>query len=406
MPHSYLSRLRLLSTLAALDLWHDRKVSLCIIASLVAVIAPLLLLFGLKYGVVSQLNAELLSDPRNLEVRMSGNHNLDSDWFARWQAMPEVGFVMPLTRSLNTQADLLRDAQHFVAGIELIPSGPGDPLLAGLPAPAANELLLSASAAERLQVQAGDTLKLVVLRKLHGQNQRASADVTVAGILPASAFARPGAFLTLDLLVATEDYRDGFAVAQLGVNAGVPAPPRNRYARARLYAKELEQVAPLARRLAAEHIDNSTRAREIEAVQAITRVLGLIFAVIAWTATLGAVAALAGALLAGIERKRKELALLRLLGFGRNAIAGHVMIQALLLALLAFASAYALYAIGSEVFNRALGANLADNGFVCDLTPLHRLLAFTGTVLLAVSVASLGGWRATRIQPAESLRAI
>jgi len=399
-------RLRLLATLAALDLWHDRKVSFCMMASLVAVIAPLLLLFGLKYGVVSQLNADLLSDARNLEVRMSGNHDLDTDWFARWQAMPETAFVMPLTRSLNTQADLLRDTQHFVAGVELIPSGPGDPLLAGLPPPAANALLLSASAADRLQAQPGDTLKLIVLRKLNGRNQRGETEVKVTAVLPASAFARPAALLTLDLLVATEDFRDGFAVPLLGASDGESAPVRTRYARARLYARELPQVALLAARLAAEHIDSNTRAHEIESVQAISRVLDLIFAVIAWTAVLGAVAALAGALLAGIERKRKELALLRLIGFGRGAIAGHVVIQAALLALLAFVPAYTLYWIGSNVFNSALGANLAENGFVCHLTPLHLLLAFIGTVLLAIGVAGLGGWRATRIEPAESLRGI
>ena len=58
-------RLGLLSQLSLADLWHDRKVTLCMAASLVAVIAPLLLLFGLKHGVVSQLQEELLSDPRN-----------------------------------------------------------------------------------------------------------------------------------------------------------------------------------------------------------------------------------------------------------------------------------------------------------------------------------------------------
>ena len=50
----------LLAALAIRDLWHDRQVSLCIVAALVAVIAPLLLLFGLKHGVVSQLRGELL----------------------------------------------------------------------------------------------------------------------------------------------------------------------------------------------------------------------------------------------------------------------------------------------------------------------------------------------------------
>ena len=51
MPPDARSRWRLLIELASRDLWFDRMVSLCIMASLIAVIAPLLLLFGLKYGV-------------------------------------------------------------------------------------------------------------------------------------------------------------------------------------------------------------------------------------------------------------------------------------------------------------------------------------------------------------------
>lgn len=390
--------------LAVADLWHDRKVSFCVVASLVAVIAPLLLLFGLKYGVVSQLNDELLSDPRNLELRPSGNHNLPLDWFARWQAMPEVAFVMPLTRSLNSEASLLKDNLHFLADVELIPSGAGDPLLSGLTPPCAGELLLSASAASRLQVQTGDKLRLVVQRQYQGQHQRGQTEVKVAGILPASAFGRPAALLTLDLLVATEDFRDGFAAPLLGINQGEMAPPRTHYARARLYAKALPQVAELAERLAAEHIDSQMRGAEIESVQAISRVLGLIFAVIGAAAVLGAVAALGGALLASIERKRREWALLRLMGFDRCAIAALVVIQATLLALLAFALALPLYAFGSAVFNSALGANLDQSGFVCRLTAQHLLLALACTLLLSALVAVMGGWRATRIEAAESLR--
>jgi len=400
MPTSF----RLLALLAALDLWHERRVSFCIVASLVAVIAPLLLLFGLKYGVVSQLNQELLSDPRNLEVRLSGNHNLPLDWFSRWQSMEEVAFVMPLTRTLNTEASLLKDSQQFLANVELIPSGPGDPLLAGLAAPQTGELLLSGSAASRLQVQVGDALKLVVQRQLNGKNQRGQMEVRVIGILPASAFARPAALLDLATLVAAEDFRDGFAAPLLGVSEGQAAAPRSHYARARLYAKRLDDVALLSKQLADEHIESQTRASEIESVQAISRVLGLIFAVIAWTAVLGAAFALGGALLASIERKRRELALLRLMGFSRSSLALLVLLQALWLALLAFVLAYVLYFLGSTLFNRVLGANLGSTGFICRLTAQHLVLAFICTLLLATLVAVIGGWRATEIEPAESLR--
>lgn len=276
-------RLRLLIELAARDLWHDRKVSLCIVASLVAVIAPLLLLFGLKHGVVSQLNDELLSDPRNLEVRMLGNYDLAGGWFERLRAQPGVGFVIPLTRSLNTQADLQRDSQHFVANAEVIPTASGDPLIAALPSPATLEqVLLSASAASRLGVQVGDTLRLLVLRKLDGSNERGELTVTVGGVLENSAFTRPAVLVHLDLLVAMENFRDGYAVPMFGFLTGEVAPVRERYARARIYARGLDDVASIASWLDGERIESSTRAREIESVKAISHVLGLIFAVIAW----------------------------------------------------------------------------------------------------------------------------
>jgi len=397
-------RLLLIAQLAARELWHDRKVSLCIIASLVAVIAPLLLLFGLKYGVISQLNAELLGDPRNLEIRMQGNHDLGPEWFADIRVRPGVGFVMPLTRSLNTQADLMRDNRRFVSNVELIPSGAGDPLLDALPPPNGQDVLLSASAASRLGVEVSDTLRLVVLRKLNGRNQRGECEVRVAAILPASRFPRPALLLTLDLLVAVEDFRDGFAVPVLGFGEGQPPPPRTRHARARIYSHDLDHVADIAAGLERQQIQTITRSTEIEAVKAITQVLDLIFAVIAWTALVGCIASLAGSLLANIDRKRKDLALLRLMGFGRWAIAGYLMLQAVLLSALAFALGAGLYLIGSRVFNTALGANLADNGFVCRLEPVHLLLAFASALLISMTVAATGGLRALRIEPAESLR--
>ncbi|MDV7213315.1 ABC transporter permease [Azotobacter beijerinckii] len=396
---------RLLAGLATRDLWHDRKVSLCIVASLVAVIAPLLLLFGLKHGVVSQLRGELLDDPRNLEIRLLGNHDLDRAWFARLAAQPGVGFVMPLTRSLNAQADLMVDNQRFVADAEVIPSGPGDPLLgAQLAPPDGDRVLLSASAARKLEASGGERLRLVVLRKLDGNSERGQREVTVAGVLPETAFPRPALLVSLDLLVAMEDFRDGFAVPALGFASGRPAPPRERYARARVYASSLDAVAPVAGWLEGERIETSTRLREIESVKAVDRVLGLIFAVIAWTAAIGCVASLAGAFLANIDRKRKDLALLRLLGFRRAAVGAYVVVQAVLLTCLAFGVGYAAYLAGSTVFNRALGANLAADAFVCRLENLHILLAFASALLIASLVAALGGYRAIHIQPAESLR--
>ncbi|MEX5451729.1 ABC transporter permease, partial [Stutzerimonas stutzeri] len=147
----WLDRFALLGRLALNDLWHDRKVSLCVAASLVAVIAPLLLLFGLKHGVVNQLQDDLLRDPRNLEIRLLSSGNYDTAWLTQLQQRPETGFAIGQTRSLNTQADLLGPNRRFVENAEIIPTQAGDPLLdTPLSALRGNQVILSARAAERL----------------------------------------------------------------------------------------------------------------------------------------------------------------------------------------------------------------------------------------------------------------
>lgn len=418
MTHEVRPRLRLLLELAGRDLWFDRNVSLCIIASLIAVIAPLLLLFGLKHGVVSQLRDNLLSDPRNLEIKMLGNGDFDQRWIDTLAAQPNTGFVAPLTRSLNTQADLVRDAQRFATDSEIIPSGLGDPLLQGAsiatgastqiaPPQQMTEVVLSANAAKKLQVSPGDNVRLVVQRKLDGVDERGQLTVTVIGVLPESRFARPAALVTLDLLIAMENFRDGLKVPVFGNDTGLEiTATRQRFARARIYAKSLESVAPLADWLQERNIEVTTRAHEIESVQAIDRVLTLIFSVIAWTAMLGCIASLIGAFLANIDRKRKDLALLRLLGFRRGAVAAYIMAQASLLTGIAFFAGYATYLVGRRVFNQALGANLAEGAFVCHLENSHIALAFVSALFIASLVSGIGGLRAIQIQPAESLRDI
>ena len=74
-----LQHIGLIWGLALKDLWNDKFVSLCVVASLVAVIAPLMLLFGLKNGVVTQLRQELLSNPEIRAVKIVGNHRLTRD---------------------------------------------------------------------------------------------------------------------------------------------------------------------------------------------------------------------------------------------------------------------------------------------------------------------------------------
>lgn len=401
-------RFRLLASLALKDLWHDRKVSMCIAAALVAVIAPLLLLFGLKHGVVSQLQSELLNDPRNLEIRMISSGRYDAEWLEVLRNRSEVGFAIGMTRSLNTQADLVLDRRHFVDNAEIIPTAEGDPLLASLSLSQplqGSAVVLSESAARRLNVGVDEELSLFVSRRLDGRAERGQQSVIVKGILPADVFPRPAAFVALPLLIALEDFRDGYRIDSLGVETGEQRGEREtHFSRARLYAADMDQVAELEQWLNAQHIDTASRLAEIENVKAINHVLGLVFGVIASTALVGCLASMLGAFLANIDRKRKDLAVLRLLGFNRPAIAGYIVLQASTLTLAAYGVGLALYGLGSQIFNQALAMSSTTGSVVCRITFMHGVIALLLALLVALIVALIGMLRAFSIEPAESLR--
>nr|WP_191135442.1 ABC transporter permease [Pasteurella canis] len=395
----------LLSQLALRDLLYDRKVSFCIIASLIAVIAPLLLLFSLKYGIVSQLRSQLINDPRNLEIKIVGNLNLSSDWFSWLKQQPETRFVMPLTRSLNTIVDLRTDNRRFISDVELLPTESGDPVLGSQQLQQSQGVVLSALAAEKLAVKVGDKVTLLATRKYEGITEKGLIELVIDGVLPESQFSRAAAFVDLTTLVGIEDFRDGLQTDLFPTMQGkIREQVRTTFARARIYASSLEDVAPLALKLRDKHIDTRTEAKAIENVKAIDSVLNVIFMVIAMTSIIGCILSLIGAFLANIDRKRKEIAVLRLLGFQSLGVMGYLVLQAIILSSLAFILSYLFFITGSQLFNQILTSNLADTHFISSLHPLHLVSAFIICFVLAAIVAAIGAMRAIRIQPAESLR--
>ncbi|WP_130834840.1 ABC transporter permease [[Erwinia] mediterraneensis] len=401
------NRILLLGRLALQDLWHDRTISFCMVSSLIAVIAPLLLLFGLRFGIVSQLQDDLASDPRNLEIKMLSSGSYDQAWIAQLRQRPDVGFAIGQTRSLNTLADLQVDSSHFIENAEVIPTDSGDPLTGKLQIQHENEAILTQEAARKLAVDIGDTLTLRVSRQLEERREWGRQTLVVVGILPATWFNRAAIFTHPTLLMMLEHFRDGYALSAFGVNSGHPLtgkPPR--YARARVYAKNIDQVASLEQNLRAQRIETTSRLADIENVKSINRVLGVIFNTIAATALIGCIASLIGSFIANVDRKRKHIAVLRLLGFTGPAVGGYVMLQGCLLSLLAYGGGYGIYLLASEVFNRALAGSQVTGQMLCKITPAHSLLAMGITVIVALLVASIGAYRAINIEPAQSLREV
>jgi putative ABC transport system permease protein len=202
-----------------------------------------------------------------------------------------------------------------------------------------------------------------------------------------------------------EHFRDGHVSQELGIETGTNIENKqNLFSKARLYASNIDVVAELDDWLKKQHIETISRLAEIKNIKNINRVLGIIFNTIAITALIGCISSLIGSFLANVDRKRKNIAVLRLLGFTGPSIGLFIITQGLIITAIAYLGGYSLYFIGSETFNQTLASNQSTENLVCKITLAHSVIAFVISQIIATAVASIGAYRAIAIQPAESLR--
>lgn len=392
----------LIARLAWQDYRNDARLSACSVLALVAVIAPLLVLFGLKFGLVSSLTERLQRDPAVREIIALGGARFSAQSIAELAQRDDVAFALPRTRQIAATADLMTGASAVT--VEMIPTAPGDPLVQGLALPTQrDQVLLSHTAAEKLGAHAGDRLEARFSRQHAGQIEARRTPLTVLAVLPLAAFERDALFAPLSLLEAAEDYRDGRAVPALGWDGDSPATPAERvYPAMRLYARDLAAVEPLRRFFAAQQVLVSTQAQRIAEVQSLSRNLGLVFWIIAALAVLGAVAAVCAGALAAVERKRRELSVLRLLGLGTAALLLFVVLQALYSGALAALLGGLLYALAERGLNHLFMQ--VPGEYASRLLPVHYLVALAGVLLASAGAAALGGWRVARIDASQGIR--
>lgn len=397
-------RVALVASLAWQDYRADARLSACAVLALVAVIAPLLVLFGLKFGLVGSLTQRLERDPTVREVIPMGGGRFSASFIDELARRPDVAFALPRTRQIAATADLSMPGRETSVNVEMIPTAEGDPLLGDLlPPTQIDKVLLSQTAAEKLGAHAGDWLDAAFTRQVSGQPQAQRTRVQVSAVLPLEAFARDAIFASMPLLEAAEDYRDGRAVEALGWAGDTSAAHLQRVFPAfRLYARSLEDVEPLRIFFAEQNLLVSTQAQTIAQVQSLSRNLSLVFWVIAALAVVGAVAATVAGALAAVERKRRDLSVLRLLGFSTGALLIIVVLQALYSGVFALALSFALYALAELGLNRLLMQMPGE--YASHLLLLHYCVALLAVLGASATAAALGGWRVAQIQAGEGIR--
>nr|VFK12884.1 MAG: hypothetical protein BECKLPF1236B_GA0070989_104113 [Candidatus Kentron sp. LPFa] len=90
--------------LALADLRRGPGAFLVGVAAVAAVLAPVLILFGLKYGIVTAMTDRLTNDPYVRAIHPLGQARYDPAWLQRLAAREEVAFLAPLTRYLSAEA--------------------------------------------------------------------------------------------------------------------------------------------------------------------------------------------------------------------------------------------------------------------------------------------------------------
>ncbi|MEE4357371.1 MAG: hypothetical protein V2I97_12970, partial [Desulfococcaceae bacterium] len=100
------SRKDIVFSLACADLKHEWILTLCLVLAITAVLSPLLLMFGLKFGIIDVALNFMMTDPRYREIRPLASRSFDKEWFEQMRQRPDVNFIIPMTRNISASVDV------------------------------------------------------------------------------------------------------------------------------------------------------------------------------------------------------------------------------------------------------------------------------------------------------------
>jgi putative ABC transport system permease protein len=405
-----MNRFKTVIHLALRDYLHERLLSACAVMGLAAVLAPLLVLFGVKSGIINTMSDRLIQDPRNREISAVGSGRYGADWFSAMRDRPDVAFVIPQTRSIAASMILYNknSANPRTVVVSLIPTAEGDPLLEqyGRIAAEKNTAVLSEPAARKLKVKEGQHITGQVGRSVGGVKEQVAVTLEIVAVLPLDAFLREAAFVRLELLEATEDYRDGHRSETFGW-PGSARPTRPRvYPSFRLYARSIYDVGTLRGMLLDQGLEVYTQAEDIETVKRLDRSFNLIFSLIAIVAVLGYFASMVSNVLANVNRKSRYLGISSLIGFSTETIIWYPIVQSMATSVLGTVMAVFLYKIAQKMINGLFSEYLSAGEYVCRLSLEHMLTGFVLTLVFAMLASAYGAFRVSRIEPSEVIREV
>ena len=391
-------KLTLTARLALADMRHDAGLFTGVALTVTAVLAPLLLLLGLKTGVIEHLVGGLRADPTTREIVLRGHMPLPPEWFEAMRKRPDVAFVAPRMRQLAQPVDVGQAANPIRGtNADFVVSAPGDPVLGRAAAGIAEgSVVLSQRLAQIGGFKPGDEINVWAIRRATTGNQRIDARAKVAGIASPTATQNAVVYGPLAMAASLEAFQER--------DSGQTQAPAHIFPSFRLYARDITDVATLERDLLAQSMEVRTEVGRIGWTLSIDRNLTTLFAVLTACGAAGVAVTLAVSLWGNVARKRRALSLLRLLGLPASALVVFPLVQGGLVAALgSLLGAAVALAVGATI-NAAYGGAYLEGNELCVIAPVHILATVASAIVLAL-LASLAAVRPVlRIAPSEGMR--
>ena len=385
--------------LALNDIRHDRGAFLGLCIALAAVLAPLLLLSSLKSGITGALLDELRSDPSTLQLHFLNDKSINPDTFSEIASLPGVGFIAPLGRQIAETVELATaDLRSEAATLQS--SGEGDPLLDKLAPPDITDVIVSETLADRLEIETGQSLVLILSNRHSGAENPIEVTVTGVSALVTGRFALAHPKLTL----AVQAVASGTAVPIFGIDGNPPVSAAPDVTRLRLYAQTLPDVAPLAKELERRGFIIGSDGARISGILALEKNLNWLLGSIVLLAGVGYSLALAVSLWVNVQRKRKSLAMLRLMGLKTRDMVLFPLIQAGSVAITGTLLAFAVTLCVGLVMNNRFEGSLPAGASIAQISFKQAGFVLLVTAAASILSGSFGGLAISRLEPKEAIR--
>lgn len=207
---------------AIAELRHEKLFAAGVVLAVCSVLTPVLLLLGVKNGMIDSLRGKLMNNPQIREIRLKETVDVDPVWVAAMAKDPLVAFIVPSVRQISLYGRVRPlDSKIWTDAEEILPSKSGDPVAnapemdwadSRLPVPC----MVSEGLAESLAVVAGNEVLLEQTRSEAGKPQAEEVRLRISAIVPRTSSPTKALYLPVQAIESIEDYKDGKAVSFFG----------------------------------------------------------------------------------------------------------------------------------------------------------------------------------------------